>query len=244
MLSQADLITAFSPLFPPLIILVALIPVFVLMKPRRFYIVRHGETELNSKHIRQGQEGSLSDRGREQAERVGVYLANFPISRIICSTYQRAKETAGIINEHVHVPISYSPLFAERRNPSEIIGKSTRDPEVIRIVDEMDLAYHEDEYRFFDEETFLDLKARAKKSLDFLSQSLARQTIVVTHHHFLKMVLAYLLYREDLHAADFIKLSYFNQSDNAGISIIEYHPWRMFNATRGWEVVSFNEQPD
>ncbi len=57
------------------------------------------------------------------------------------------------------------------------------------------------------------------------------------------MLIAYLLYRERLHAADFIKLSFFNISDNAGITICEFHPWRIFSPTRGWEVVSYNEQP-
>jgi hypothetical protein len=52
----------------------------------------------------------------------------------------------------------------ERKNPSEIIGKHTDDSEVTRIVDQMDLAYHLDEYRFSDEENFTDLKKRARES--------------------------------------------------------------------------------
>jgi broad specificity phosphatase PhoE len=213
------------------------------MRTRRFYFVRHGETLLNAQHIRQGSEGALSPKGRQQAEKVGGYLKRFPIERIISSTYPRAKETSDIINTHLKVSIIYSPLLAERRNPSEIIGKHRDEPDVVRIVDSMDLAYHEDDYRFSDEENFVDLKKRARTCLNLLARQGARETVVVTHHVFLKMLVAYLLYREHVHSADFVKLSFFNVSDNAGITVCEFHPWKLFSKTRGWEVVSYNEQP-
>ena len=209
----------------------------------RFYFVRHGETILNAEHIRQGEEGALSERGREQAYRVGNALEDLFIARIISSPFPRAKETSAIINAHLEVPITYSPLLGERRNPKEIIGKHTDDPEVARIVDQMDLAYHEDDYRFSDEENFDDLKKRARKCLMMLSLQGAGTTCVVTHHIFLKMLLAYMLHRDRLHAADFAKLAFFNFSDNAGITVCDFHPLRIFSPTRGWEVISFNEKP-
>ncbi|MBI5405523.1 histidine phosphatase family protein [Candidatus Kaiserbacteria bacterium] len=215
-----------------------------LARTRRFYFIRHGETVLNAKHIRQGEDGSLSENGRRQAERVGRYLVRFPIERIISSVYPRARETAEIINTHLNMPALYSPLLAERRNPSEIVGKNRDEPSVARIIDQIDLAYHADDYRFSDEENFIDLKKRARKCLALLARQGARETVVVTHHHFLKMLVAYLLYRERLHAADFTKLSFFNIADNAGITVCEFRPWKLFSKTRGWEVVSYNEQPE
>jgi len=107
----------------------------------------------------------------------------------------------------------------------------------------MDNAYHEDDYRFSDEENFMDLKKRARKCLNLLARQGAQETAVITHHVFLKILVAYLLYRERLHAADFAKLAFFNVSDNAGITICEFHPWKIFSTTLGWEVVSYNEQP-
>lgn len=35
------------------------------------------------------------------------------------------------------------------------------------------------------------------------------------------MLVAYMLYRERLHSADFVKLSFFNYSDNAGITVVD-----------------------
>ena len=233
-------------LFAPFLIFIAGAAVLIhilFMQPRRFYFIRHGETVLNAEHVRQGEEGGLSERGRRQEEEVGKYLKRFPIESIISSAYPRARETTEIINRHLKVPTFYSPLLVERRNPKEIIGKSTSDPEVIRIVDQIDLAYHEDKYRFSDEENFIDLKQRAKKCIGLLARQGTRETAVVTHYIFLKMLLSYLLYRERIHASDYIKLSFFNVSDNAGITICEFHPWRMFDARRGWQIISFNEQP-
>lgn len=219
------------------------IGVILLARPRRFYFVRHGETMLNAQHIRQGEEGGLSPKGQHQAKRVGQYLKRFPIKRTISSTYPRAKETAEIIATYLNVSIAYSPLLAERRSPSEIVGKKRDDPEATRITDRIDLAYHEDDYRFSDEENFSDLKKRARRCLNFLARSGGRETVVVTHHVFLKMLIAYLLYRERLHASHFTKLSFFNYSDNASITVCEFHPWRLFSSTMGWEVITYNEQP-
>ncbi|MFA6502767.1 MAG: histidine phosphatase family protein [Candidatus Paceibacterota bacterium] len=228
----------------PLLVPVAVLLVLYFMRTRRFYFIRHGETVLNAEHIRQGTEGSLSPRGREQAKQTGHYLQRFPVGRIIASSYPRAVETAKILDEYLRVPIVYSDLLIERRNPSEIIGKHTDDPEVVRIVDQMDLAYHDDDYRYSDEENFADLKRRARKCLNLLARQGVRETVVVTHHVFLKMLVAYLLYRERLHAKDFVKLSFFNYSNNASITVCEFHPWKIFSPTRGWEVVSYNEQPE
>jgi broad specificity phosphatase PhoE len=230
-------------LVPFFLILLALLGIALLGRPRRYYFIRHGETLLNAQHIRQGQDGALSPTGRSQAEQVGLYLSHFPIERLLSSAYPRALETSEIIKKYLHVPITASALLAERRNPSEIIGKPTKAPEVVKIVDQIDLAYHEDEYRYSDEENFIDLKKRAKKCIALLALQGAPHTVVVTHHVLLKMLLAYMLYGDKLHSADFVKLSFFNVSDNAGITICEFHPWHFLSKTRGWKVVSYNEQP-
>jgi len=170
----------------PLLALLVLALMFFLMRPRRFYLVRHGETLMNAEHIKQGEEGALSPKGRHQADKVGAYLAQFKIQRIISSTYPRARETTEIINTHLNVPVIYSPLLVERRNPSEVVSKSRDDTDVKRIVDQIDLTYHEDDYRFSDEENFVDLQKRARKCLNLLARQGAREMCVVTHHVFPK----------------------------------------------------------
>lgn len=217
---------------------------YSLLRTKRFYIVRHGRTILNAKRIRQGAEGGLDEAGKRQAHAAGTYLRGANIERMVVSPYERTRETAAIIDSYLGVPISYSPLLAERRNPSEIIGKSAEDPVVEAIVDQMDLSYHDDTYRYSDEENFSDLKTRARKCLAFLGAQRGRNICAVTHSIFLKMLLSYLLYREDLHAPDYVKLAFFNPADNGGITICEYTPWkRWLTRTHGWSIVAFNEVP-
>lgn len=218
---------------------------FFSLRTRRFYIVRHGETLMNAQHLRQGPDGTLSEKGRHQAQRVGDYLKPFHINRIISSSYQRAEETASIIAAELgKTSFKTSSLLIERRNPSEIVGKSTHDPKVVHIVDQIDLAYHKDSYRFSDEENFVELKRRAKKAIRLLRHQYAHNTVIVTHHVFLKMLVAYMLYHKHLTAAEFTKLQFFNFSSNASITFCEYHPWQRFSSTRGWKIISYDKKPD
>lgn len=212
-------------------------------QPRRIYFVRHGETEANAKRIRQAEAGPLSALGRDQAAAAAAYLAQFPIQAIVASPFERARETAAIINEVLRVPLSYSPLLGERRNPSEAVGKSEEDPAIKQIMDSIDRMYHADDYRYSDEENFLDLRDRARKCLALLSSQSARHMVAVTHGIFLKMIIGYLLDRENLHAGEYVKLSFFNAADNAGVTIVEYEPLKRFNKTRGWRVIEFNITP-
>src|SRR5690348_5425723 len=75
------------------------------LRPRRFYFIRHGETVLNAAHVRQGEEGELSESGRAQADRVGKALKPLHIHGIIASSYPRAQETAEIMNKHLRVHV-------------------------------------------------------------------------------------------------------------------------------------------
>ena len=198
------------------------------MGTKLIYFVRHGETENNALGIRQGAEGPLTEKGRAQAlataKRFPKYKGRPQI--IIASPYERTKETASIISQELGVKVRYSELLTERRNPSEVIGRSGRDPEIRKIIDRIDNSYHADDLRFSDEENFSDLKKRAKKLLPFISRRWQKRIIMVTHKIFLKMVISYMIYGESLTASQYNNLSYFNPIDNAGMAICLYtHHW-------------------
>lgn len=218
-----------------------LLYVVMRMEPKRFYIVRHGRTLLNEQEIKQGPEGALSGAGEEQAKKIGEYLSHFPIRTIHTSPYERAVQTAEIIRAYARrAYVRKTPLLGERKNPTEVIGKSAKDPHVMDVVARIERGYHEDSFRFSDEENFEDLMRRAAKCLRYLERSPGNRSAVVTHHAFLQALLSYLLYRDDLHASDYIKLAFFNPADNGGLTICEYHPWRRGSPTRGWEIVAYN----
>lgn len=211
-------------------------------RPKLIYFVRHGETILNAAHIRQDDKGGLSDKGKQQARDTGERLKEMHIQKFFCSPFERAKETAEIIRTFVSRPIEYTDLLAERRNPTEIVGKKYDDPEVVKIINLIDGGYHEDNLRYSDEENFQDLKDRAAKLLPFLEKQEEHTICCVTHGIYLKMILAYMLKREDLHAPEYVKLSFFNKADNAGITLCRYSPLKRFNATRGWEILAFSDE--
>lgn len=213
-----------------------------LSQPKYFYLIRHGETLLNKEHIKQGADGALSEKGIEQAEAVGKALKDHGIQKILTSPYERAVQTATIMQKALSCPIEINDLLRERKNASEVIGKKTDDPEVVRITSATAYGYHENEYRFSDEENFTDLKIRARKCLRMLQGTWSRKVVVVTHHAFLQMLLSYITVGESLHANDYVKMAYYNPAKNAGITLCVYHPHHgKFKATRGWEIVTYSQ---
>jgi broad specificity phosphatase PhoE len=210
-------------------------------RPKKVYFVRHGETLLNAQHIRQGSGGGLSNKGKQQATLTGQRLQLFPIDVIIVSPFERTQETAAIINTFLKKPIEYSDLLKERRNPSEIIGKWADDVEVRRITDLIDKSFHDSNLRYSDEENFEDLKLRAEQLLDFLAARPERNILCVTHGIFLTMVIAVMQYRESLTAEEYIKLSFYNQANNAGITVCEFKPLEKKSPTHGWNLLAWND---
>ena len=211
------------------------------MGTKLIYFVRHGETVLNAKNIRQGPEGSLTEKGREQAlataKRFPKYKGRPQI--IISSPYQRTKETAEIIAKELNMRVKYCDLLKERRNPSEIVGRQGEEREVRAIVDRIDNSYHADDLRYSDEENFSDLKARAKKLLAYIRRRRQKRIIMVTHKIFLKMVMSYMLYGDNLTASQYNNLSYFNPINNAGMAICSYtHHW--FTKDE-WKILVWND---
>ncbi len=212
---------------------------------KRFYILRHGKTVQNEANIKQGVEGDLNEAGQRQAHLVGKALSQVEDGKITCicsSPYPRALQTAEIIKSYINARILSTPLLAERKNPSEVIGLPVDDPDVQRVTGLIEKGYHDDDYRFSDEENFLDLKKRARECLWYLARHGTRRTCVVTHHAFLQMLLCYMQYREALDAKSYAKLAFFNPTDNASITICEFEWWgHWFSPTKGWKILAYNQ---
>jgi probable phosphoglycerate mutase len=209
------------------------------MLTKKIYIVRHGETILNAKQIKQGETGSLSEKGKSQAFDAGIKLKDYNIKKIFCSPFQRTMETSLEIMKNVSAPIEYTPLLAERRNPTKIIGKYYDDPVTKEAIAFMDKSFHPPDARWEDEENFLDLKNRAIKLRDFLQKNITSDNLCITHGVFLKMFLCVLIHGEKLSVETYVKMSMFNPADNAGITIAEYHPLNFFS--NPWKIVAYNE---
>jgi broad specificity phosphatase PhoE len=81
----------------------------------RLYIVRHGESEGNALGNLQGHAPtSLTDNGRQQAEKLAKRLKDENIDVILSSDLPRAKETTDIIAKYHKVPVHYTIDLRER----------------------------------------------------------------------------------------------------------------------------------
>lgn len=211
------------------------------MASKLIYFIRHGETVLNVKNIRQGPGGSLTDKGRAQALEIAK---RFPKHKgqpqvIISSPFERTKETSEILAKELNMKIEYSDLLVERRNPTEIVGHEGSEREVRQIIDRIDKSYHADDLRYSDEENFVDLKERAKKLLKYIRHRNEKRIIMVTHGIFLKMAVSYMLYGESLTASQYNNLSYYNPIDNASMAICSYTP-HWFKKDE-WKILIWND---
>ncbi len=207
------------------------------------YFIRHGETILNAQGIRQGSEGSLSQQGIAQTLDIA---RRFPKKHgkphvILSSPYQRTMETSKIIASELEIDvddIKYSDLLKERRNPTEIIGRSGKEEKVKMILDIIDKSFHDDNFRYSDEENFIDLKKRAKKVLKYIARQNQKRIIVVTHGIFLKVLASYITIGDSLTSLDYEKLSIFNHSENASLTVVTHVP-HWFKKDE-WEILVWN----
>jgi uncharacterized phosphatase len=77
-------------------------------------LARHGQSYGNLDHSL-GPDTDLTDLGREQAARLGEWLAEqeYQFTTIYCSTLRRARQTAEIVNEHLGLEIVFDPDLRE-----------------------------------------------------------------------------------------------------------------------------------
>jgi broad specificity phosphatase PhoE len=79
-------------------------------------MIRHGETEANLARTMAGSiDSPLTGTGRDQARAVHEIIKHLPVkpTLIVHSNLSRARDTAGIINEILGVPMLEDPDFAE-----------------------------------------------------------------------------------------------------------------------------------
>ena len=78
------------------------------------YLIRHAETASNRDRVVQRPEAPLSGRGRAQAERLAVRLADAGIGRIVSSDLTRAAMTAASLARSIGLEVEIDPDLRER----------------------------------------------------------------------------------------------------------------------------------
>ena len=83
------------------------------------FLARHGQTMFNitfgaTKTDPGIKDPPLTEDGQRQADELAGRVANLPVTRIICSPYTRALQTAHAISERLSLPISVNANIRER----------------------------------------------------------------------------------------------------------------------------------
>jgi len=88
----------------------------------RVIIVRHGQSTYNIVRRIQGllDESELTQKGRNDAVKVGKALKEISFDAIYCSPLQRAKQTAGIIHGEIKANLDNTPALQENGKIKEI----------------------------------------------------------------------------------------------------------------------------
>jgi probable phosphoglycerate mutase len=195
------------------------------------YFIRHGESEGNIGPVRQDGFSALSDKGREQAAFMAERCTKLPIDVLIASDMTRAQETAAIIGEKIGKEVISSDLFRERRRPSVQTGKPKEDEDALLIDKEIWNDFGTAGYRHSDEENFEDLRDRAEKALALIASRPEEHIAVVTHGFFMRIVMAYVVFREKLTGKECELFMRTFHMENTGLTVLRHNgenkepPW-------------------
>jgi broad specificity phosphatase PhoE len=205
----------------------------------RLYLVRHGQSTGNIKHLYfQPPTEPLSDTGTQQAHLVGKRLKDLTIDEIVTSDFTRAEQTGEIINGYLDgVPRSSTPLLRERRGNSLLKDKSWGDPEV-----DAHMAAHRNatspDFKEHDEETLTEIMDRAQAFLDFVSKKDVSHLVVVSHGIFIHAIVMLVALGRN-HVTPALRDHFFSHTwiSNTGISVIDQ--WE--HDPEGWYLLTWND---
>ena len=195
-------------------------------KTTRLYLIRHGETLANWKHLLQGaSDGELTEEGRSQIEKLGRHLADFQIDKIISSDLTRAYQTGAAIANHHDLEVEVTPLVREW-DCGVWDGRTQK--EFLEMIKQLEggIAAFEPEGG----EKMAQVRHRASDFLAKILSEHSRKTIAVcSHGDFMRMLLSCML---DIHPNQ-ASLFFF---DNASYSLFEHDG-------KEWRAIFINRLP-
>lgn len=157
-------------------------------------LVRHGETEENTKRILQGHmPGTLSELGKQQATEAAELLRSVAFDVCLCSDLKRCKDTADIIFQSLDIKqpnIMFTKLLRER-DWGSLTGISVLNyphPEMPDDAEKMPV-----------------LEARCRIFLDFVRKTYPGQRVLCISHGFVLRILQAVNAKVDFHDIEMMK---------------------------------------
>ena len=206
---------------------------------KRIYFVRHGESEGNISGKWHGEEGSLTELGREQAAFLGERFKKIPTEVLISSPVLRAKQTAAFITEKTGLPVEYSALFSEQQIPEALKSLPEKNsPEAQSILQTLLEHAHDPAWHYDSEENIQELGQRAAAALMYLRERPEETIAVVTHGMFLRALVASMLFGDSYSIEEYLKIQQFLVTRNTGITVAE---WDNEHAPDRWRLITWND---
>lgn len=195
----------------------------------KIFLVRHAESELNAKNTHQYPHTKLSKTGLKQAESVAKRFSGIKIDVIMASRYRRAMQTAQIIRGSLKKKIIYTSLLNEIKYSTDIEGHKIGSRLSEKISEEALKHINDPNWHYSDEENFFDFKRRVGAFMRYLKKKNKENIIIVTHGHFIRMLLALTLFGDDMSMDEFYKFFRFIRLNNTGITECEFTEgrWRL-----------------
>ncbi len=192
----------------------------------KLIITRHGETEENKQGIIQGHlHGTLSDLGKEQAQKLAERLKDEKIDFIFSSDLARAKDTAEeIVKFHSEIPFELREELRERN-----WGKFQGGPHSEEFYS---VSKDEEKLKEYNVETLEEGKIRINKLMNLLFENYEGKNVLVVSHAALIRLWISTLFNKSVEEIE--------RHGNTGITIIEFDSegkpeLKLFNCTKHLE---------
>lgn len=206
----------------------------------KVYLVRHGETEANASLKTQGANEPLSHKGEEQARLIAERFRSLPIGKILTSPHLRTMKTAEEIARVTGKTPEHLSLLKEFSWPSAWIGRLRNDPEIQGVRSQIEENWTvAPDTRILDEETFIEIRDRATKTLELLASihDTTQAVAVVSHARFLKVLISVLIHGPAVSGATASALFYRLSLNNTGLTVAEYDEKRK----ESWSLLTIND---
>ncbi|MFZ1075726.1 MAG: histidine phosphatase family protein [Minisyncoccia bacterium] len=187
------------------------------------YFVRHGQSTGNITPVFQSPDSPLSEKGKEQAERIAERISKISFDALISSPYPRAKQTAEVIAKAAGKEPEFSDLFVERMKPTSVNGKTYEDKEATALWREWERSLYITGMRAGDGENYDDHVARADRALEYLAARPEKSLVVVTHGYFLRTIVARTIVGDLLSGELLRRFQRIAAMENTGISVLRFH---------------------
>jgi probable phosphoglycerate mutase len=203
---------------------------------KTIYLVRHGQSEANSKDVLVGKDGPLSELGQAQALIVSERFEHLTIDRLYASDFLRAQQTARPISKLKNLSITVEPVFGEFLEPSEFFGLAEDDEHVLTYRAERNAKVEsEPGWTHGDGESIAGFMDRISQARTLLENTDVNTVAVVAHAYFITSFISAILLDTSTPSHEWFTVLAKLKLTNTGISVLQFNDGK-------WRVLTFNDR--